>query len=87
MDDWICQSVRRFFLAAILLTGSLAVHAAPSDCEGTSPDGKAVCVLPTYAPATFSSCDITGPYLFRQNAWTACYSELGIAPPVTSEPT
>jgi len=59
--------------------------AAVTDCVGTSLDGQARCIPPTYAPETYSTCDIAGSYLYRSNAWNACYSELGLANPIRSE--
>ncbi|MEO8024112.1 LamG-like jellyroll fold domain-containing protein [Polaromonas sp.] len=60
-----------------------SAFAAPSDCAGTSLDGQAACILPTYAPTTYSYCVQTG-FAHPENAMANCSNSLGYTRPYTS---
>jgi hypothetical protein len=85
MSEFILRLVLRAFLAGMLLAGSVSAHAAPSDCIGLAPDGQVACILPSYKPITYTACDIAGTFLYRDNAWNACYAEMGLSNPLSSE--
>jgi YD repeat-containing protein len=73
-------------VAVIVLIASVNFAcAAVTDCKGLAVDGQAECILPTYAPTRYAVCDIAGSYLYRSNAWTACYTEMGVTQPILSE--
>lgn len=59
-------------------------NSAVSDCAGTSPDGKAICVTPDYQPTVYHTCVETG-FLYPENALHACAIKLGYANGFASE--
>lgn len=62
---------------------TVSAFAAPSDCAGTSLDGQAECILPTYAPTVYSYCVQTG-LAAPDNAMANCSNSLGYTTPYTS---
>lgn len=71
-------------LFAVLSAAPMSfVFAAPSDCAGTSLDGQAACILPTYAPTVYSYCVQTG-FAAPENAMSNCSNSLGYTRPYTS---
>jgi hypothetical protein len=75
----------RLIFAGLLFGFSYGAHAATTDCIGTSVDGKAQCQEPTYATPAFSVCDERGSYLYIQNAWAVCSTQLGTPSPIPTE--
>lgn len=59
--------------------------AAVTDCKGMSVDGMASCRDPDYAPAEYNVCDVAGTFSYRQQAWQACSTEMGVTGPLSSE--
>lgn len=76
----ICGKLLIAFIGAT--SAGLAV-AAPSDCAGTSLDGQAAFILPTYAPTVYSYCVQTG-FATPENTMANCSNSLGCTRPYTS---
>lgn len=82
-----CDTLRSLlqFLAVGVLLFLGQAHAAVSDCEGTSPDGQAQCIPPTYPPTNFWVCDIGSASLVTARIWGQCQAELGLSNPGPGE--
>jgi YD repeat-containing protein len=79
------KNVLRCALAACVLLLGAAAHAAPTDCFGQSPDGKAICQPPEITPLAYGAC-LANSLSTVENAIGHCNQQWGLlSGPVYSE--
>jgi YD repeat-containing protein len=74
---------RAALFAVVSAVPMAPAFSAPSDCAGTSLDGQAACIVPTYAPTVYNYCVQTG-FAGPENTMANCSNSLGFTRPYTS---
>jgi YD repeat-containing protein len=75
------NAVTRAWSASLVLSAALlpmAAQASPSDCMGTSPDGKAKCTAPILSGYTYYACNISQLYIGLGRQAQCDWSALGV---------